>query len=302
MTGRKALSINVIDDLSLADFDQNLHSWQYQDSIFLTPSKLFRNELFYSRTKGLLPGTWLDRKLNVDNLSILLPLNPILKKYFTSEDLEKSVCLEACNTPEGQGIRVTLSLKLSGFEKPIQYQVYKDFPLKVENEISKPFPILALWPNVPHGKWREYFVFIEVTEDFGGMAFSIEIPTQGATQEICRSGREIYQYWKCDRYPEILSAIDQDGKFLGLLPLTIPKIQPGSGSTWTVGVEEKPSFWILVGVACSTCRIFGTGLASGILSFQNFDSNLHLIFFYYRNLYSKFVFTPNFDSNHHMNF
>jgi hypothetical protein len=240
--GRDALSINVIDDFSLADFDQNLHSWQYQDSIFLTPSKLFRNELFYSRTKGLLPGTWLDRKLNVDNLSILLPLNPILKKYFTSEDLENSVRLDACNTLEGPEIRVTLSLKLSGFEKPIQYQVYKDFPLKVENEISKPFPILALWPNVPPGKWREYFVFIEVTEDFGGVAFSIEPPTQGATQEIRKSGREKYQYWKCDRYPEILSAIGQDGKFLGLLPLDIPKIQPGSGSTWTVGVEVKPSF------------------------------------------------------------
>ena len=48
--------------------------------------------------------------------------------------------------------------------------------------------------------------------------------------------------WKCDRYPEILSAIDQDGKFLGLLPLNIPKIQPGSSSTWIVGVQVEQSF------------------------------------------------------------
>jgi hypothetical protein len=116
----------------------------------------------------------------VDNLSILLPLNPILKKYFTSEDLEKSVRLEACNTPEGPGIRVTLDLRLSGFEKPIQYQVYKDFPLKAKNEITQDVPTLALWPNVPPGKWNEYFVFIELTESLE-LAFSIEIPTQGAT-------------------------------------------------------------------------------------------------------------------------
>ena len=51
--GRDALSINVIDDLSLADFDRDIHSWQYQDSIFLTPSKLLSNELL-----ALPPTVW----------------------------------------------------------------------------------------------------------------------------------------------------------------------------------------------------------------------------------------------------
>ena len=242
ITGWDALSINVIDSFSLAHFDRNLHSYQYRDSVFLTPSELFSGELFYAKTKGLLPGTWLDRKLNLDDLSVLLPLNPILKEYFSSEDLEKSIQLASCNTPTGEGIRVTLGLKLSGFEKPIQYQVYKDFPLKAINEITQSFPILALWPNVPPDKWREYFVFVELTEAFGGVAFSIEQPTEMATQEISQSGQEKYLYWKCDRHPEILSAISQDGKFLGLLPLNIPKIQADSASTWTVGVEVEASF------------------------------------------------------------
>jgi hypothetical protein len=179
----------------------------------------------------------------LDDLSILLPLNPILKEYFTSEDLEKSIQLASCNTPTGEGIRVTLSLRLSGFDRQfINYSVYKDFPLKAINEITQSFPILALWPNVPPDKWREYFVFVELTEAFGGVAFSIEPPTERVTQEISQSGQEKYLYWKYDRHPEMLSAIDQDNKFLGLLPLNIPKFQANSASTWTVGVEIETSF------------------------------------------------------------
>ena len=241
LMGRDAREITVIDSSSLANFDRNLHG--RSDALFLTDAELFEENLFYSETKGLLPGTWLDRKLNLDNLTILLPLNPILKEYFSSEDLEKNVQLARCNTPDGPGIRVTLALQLSGFnKKTVDYQVYQDFPLKSENRISQPFPTLALWPNIPPGKWREYFVFVEVTEDFGGLAFSIEQPTDEATQEIRESGREKYQYWKCERHPDVLSAIGKDNQFLGFLPLTIPKIQASSAGSWTVGVDFGTSF------------------------------------------------------------
>jgi hypothetical protein len=140
-----------------------------------------------------------------------------------------------------------LGLTLSGFKettasgqtnvKNVKYQVTKDFPLRAENEIKTAFPTLALWPNVPPGKWQEYFVLVETSEDFGGLAFKIEQPTDRATQETRKSGQESYQYWKCDHYPEILSAIDGDAKFLGLLPLSIPKVQASSAGTWTVGVD-----------------------------------------------------------------
>ncbi|MFM7381864.1 MAG: hypothetical protein ACKO1W_02220, partial [Microcystaceae cyanobacterium] len=238
---RDIQEINVIDSFSLAHLPPNL--FQRSDARFLTPADLFTENLFYSETKGLLPGTWLDRKLNLDNLSILLPLNPILQEYFSSQELEKNVQLEACNTSEGPGIRVTLTLKLSGFEQqPVMYSAYKEFPLKAENKISGAFPTLALWPNVPPGKWREYFVFIEVSEGLGRLAFNIEQPTDGATQETRQSGQEKYRYWKCDRHPEILSAMDQNSRFLGLLPLSIPPVQVGSAATWTVGVDFGTSF------------------------------------------------------------
>jgi hypothetical protein len=218
----------------------------------LFPDEFFTSELFYTRSKGLLPGTWLDRKLNLDNLTIFLPLNSILKEYFTSQDLEAQVQFSSINTPEGPGVKVTLGLTLSGFKettasgqtnvKNVKYQVTKDFPLRAENEIKTAFPTLALWPNVPPGKWQEYFVLVETSEDFGGLAFKIEQPTDGATQETRKSGQESYQYWKCDRYPEILSAIDGDAKFLGLLPLSIPKIQASSTDKWAVGVDFGTSF------------------------------------------------------------
>jgi hypothetical protein len=239
--GKEVREINVIGSSSLLNFDPLLH--QRSDALFLAPGDLFTDRLFYTKSKGLLPGTWLDRKLNLDNLSIFLPLNPILRDYFSSEDLEKRVQLSAVNTPEGPGIRVTLGLKLSGFEgNPVDYQVYKDFPLRAENEINQAFPTLALWPNVPPGKWREYFVLVENSEGFGDLAFGIEQPTDNATVEIRKSGQESYQYWKCDRFPEILSAIDKNGRFLGLLPLNTPKVQPSSTGNWTVGVDFGTSF------------------------------------------------------------
>ena len=245
MMGRDVRDINVIGSSALANFDRSLH--QNVNGLFLFPDELFTKELFYTRSKGLLPGTWLDRKLNLDNLTIFLPLNSILKEYFTSQDLEAQVQFSSINTPEGPGVKVTLGLTLSGFEektvsgqthqRTVKYQVTKDFPLRAENEIKTAFPTLALWPNVPPGKWKEYFVLVETSEDFGGLAFKIEQPTDKATQETRKSGQESYQYWKCDRYPEILSAIDGDAKFLGLLPLSIPKVQAGNSNNWTIGVD-----------------------------------------------------------------
>ncbi|BFM40498.1 hypothetical protein [Synechocystis sp. LKSZ1] len=238
---RSAREINVIDATSLEHLPPNL--LQRSDARFFTPADLFTENLYYTKVKGSLPGTWLDRKLNLDNLSILLPLNPILRDYFSSQDLEKNVQLEPCTTPEGPGVRVTLTLKLSGFNnQSVTYSTHKNFPLKAENEITLALPTLALWPNVPPGNWREYFLFVDVAEGYGGLAFNIEQPTEQAIQETSQSGQEKYRYWKCERYPEILSAIDNEARFLGLLPLSIPQTQAGNAGTWTVGVDFGTSF------------------------------------------------------------
>jgi len=87
--GRDVRNINVIGSSHLANFDRSLH--QSENSLFLFPDELFICELFYTRSKGLLPNTWLDRKLNLDNLTIFLPLNSILKDYLASQNLEAQV-------------------------------------------------------------------------------------------------------------------------------------------------------------------------------------------------------------------
>jgi len=240
LLGRSAQEINVIDSSPLYNFDPALH--QRADAHFVSPADLFAENLYYRRSRGLLPGTWLDQKLNLEDLSILLPLADFMGEFFTSRDLERQVSFSTVNTPEGTGVRVSLTLRLTGFGNPVDYPIYKDFPLRPENELKQEFPTLALWPNVPVGKWREYFVLVEKTEDFGGLAFTLEQPCAGAVQEIRKSGQELYQYWQCDQFPDILAAIDSNARFLGLIPLKVPVAQAGSANTWTVGVDFGTSF------------------------------------------------------------
>lgn len=248
-TKRDARDIYVIGSSSLANFVPS--DDEKQKGLFFKNDDFFTKELFYTRTEGLLPGTWLDSKLKAPNLTIFLPLKSMLKDYFrSSKDLKEKVELSYEKTSDGQEIiTVTLKLKLSGFKdseqnpKKVTVTATKPFPLKPENEIKKTFPTLALWPNVPpESQWKEYFVLVETSEDFGGLAFTIEQPTDKATQETRESRQESYKYWKCDRYPEILSAIDENAQFLGLLPLNIPKVQASSTGHWTVGVDFGTSF------------------------------------------------------------
>ncbi|MFN9174637.1 MAG: hypothetical protein ACK58N_09020, partial [Synechocystis sp.] len=157
-------------------------------------------------------------------------------------ELENQVELTSVSMPEGQGVRVSLTVQLSGFNRPIAYTVYKDFPLKAENELKQDFPTLALWPNVPPELWQEYFLMVETTEEYGELAFRIQQPTPNALPENRRSGQESYQYWQCDRYPDLLSAIDKNARPLGLIPLKVPRAQGGHTNSWTVGVDFGTSF------------------------------------------------------------
>jgi len=238
--GRNLEDINVIDNASLLNFDPNHH--QRADALFVSPGDVFQENLYYQKNKGLLPGTWLDQKLNLDNLTILLPLKDFVREYFTSEDLEKQVVLSPVATPEGPGVRVSLTVQLSGFNRSVNYTMFREYALKAENEIKQDFPTLALWPNVPPTLWKEYFLLVETTEEYGELAFRIQQPTPTALPENRRSGQESYQYWKCDSYPDILSAIDKNAQPLGLIPLKIPKAQGGHANIWTIGVDFGTSF------------------------------------------------------------
>ncbi|AIE73992.1 MULTISPECIES: hypothetical protein [unclassified Synechocystis] len=240
LLGKQLQEINVIDSSPLLNFDPNHH--RRSDARFATPADIFQDNLYFHKTKGLLPGTWLDQKLNLDNLTILLPFKSFLREYFTSEDLEKQVELSPVSTPEGPGVRVSLTVQISGFDRHVAYTMSQEYALKAENEIKQDFPTLALWPNVPPDLWKEYFLLVETTEEYGELAFRVDQPTPNAQAENRRSGQESYQYWKCDSYPDVLLAIDKNAQPLGLIPLRMPKAQGGNATSWTVGVDFGTSF------------------------------------------------------------
>ena len=244
LMGRTAQEIIVIDAAPLLNFDAN--RYQRGDATFVTPADLFHDEIYFSETPGLLPGTWLDAKLGTAECSVLLPLKSWIRDYFTSQDLEQQVALETINMPEGPGIRVSMSFKLSGFDRPIMYSVYKDFLFKTENNLSEDLPTIAIWPNLPPttgavAKWKEYFLLVERSEE-NDYPFYIEEPVPGADMESHESRQQKYEYWKCNQRPDILSAVDKEGQPIGLLPLSRPKLQAGSNDTWAVGVDFGTSF------------------------------------------------------------
>ncbi|NCJ06378.1 hypothetical protein GS597_07610 [Synechococcales cyanobacterium C] len=213
-----------------------------QRGLFLDRASMFSPELFYFKLPQAFPGSWLNTHLQDQSYSILLPLNPELRHYFSSDDLKRMTRIEPCQTPEGPGVRVSLKLELSGVDRAMSCPIYQDFPLKAENELKGELPTLALWPNVPPGGWTEYFLLAEESdrEEFG---FVVNGPSDTATPTPLKDG-VTYQFriWRCDRYPEILEMMDRNGRILGLLPLNVPIVEPGAAQTWNVGVDFGTSF------------------------------------------------------------
>jgi hypothetical protein len=237
--GRSAQDIYVHGATTLASFRRE--DIPTSQGVFLYTGELFAPEVYYFKQPGAFPGSWLTQKFEASELSILLPLNELLRNYFSSRELQQSVDLESCQTPEGPGVRVTLTLSVSGFDQPTQVKVFKDFPLKAENELSGDVPALALWPSVMPGDWTEYFLFIEDSEE-GSVGFAVDEPTPGSMPSTIKDATARFKVWRCDRYPDVLEAVDRDHRFLGLLPLTLPKPDPGAAQTWNVGVDFGTSF------------------------------------------------------------
>ncbi|AMA10806.1 hypothetical protein [Picosynechococcus sp. PCC 73109] len=251
--GHRPGEIIVYGTISLQIFNPVTHG--RDDAYFLKPEDFFLDELFYIEGDKLLPGTWITDKLNVyDSIdaqtnrvrgakTLLLPLNPLLKHYFASPDLEKVTSLSLIGQGSDRRVRVSLKVPLSGHgSKPIFYEVSKEFPLKPENSLSGAIPVVGMWPNVPVGTWKQFFVFTDASENVE-TAFSLAPPTVGATSFFRNMGQQArYQYWECPQHPNILEAVNADGRPLGVLPLRIPRVQLGETREWTVGVDFGTSF------------------------------------------------------------
>ncbi|BAW97810.1 unknown protein (plasmid) [[Synechococcus] sp. NIES-970] len=251
--GHRSGEIIVYGTISLQIFNPEIHG--HDGAYFLKPEDFFLDELFYIEGDKLLPGTWIAEKISLyDSIdaqtnrvrgakTILLPLNPLLKQYFASPDLEKVTKLTVVGQGGDRKVRVSLRLPLSGYgSKPVFYEIAKEFPLKPENSLPGAIPVIGMWPNVPVGSWKQFFVFTDASENVE-TAFSLVPPTVGASSFFRNMGQQArYQYWECPQHPNILEAVNTDGHPLGVLPLKIPKVQLRETREWTVGVDFGTSF------------------------------------------------------------
>ena len=237
--------INVVDSSSLLNFDPRQHD--QSKARFATPRDFFISEIFYSSTSGLLPGSWLDQKTkNLDKLTILLPFQSFIQEYFTSDYLDKNLTLDLDTKGPIPAIKVSLKVILAGVNVKKPYIVSQTFPLKNENKLNDDYPTVALWPNLPpisNEVWREYFLLESVLDEKGTRyAFQIQKPNAEAQCTIRDFNRQKYIYWQCAQRPDILEAINDEAKYLGMIPLKSNKPNQGESDTWTVGVDFGTSF------------------------------------------------------------
>ena len=238
--------INVIGSAPLENFDPTLH--RGGNERFATPRDFFLDELYYSETPGLLPGSWLDQTLRtarIDNLTILLPFHSWVQDYFSSEYLERNVSIRLIDAGHPKKIAISLTMELSGVERRVPYTVRQDFDLIPENRLSDVYPTIALWPNLPSNgavQWTEFFLLESVSDLYGvPYSFQIQQPTDDGILTDRFIGQESYHYWKSNQRPDILEA-QKDDRFIGMIPLKTPQPAPGAIDTWAVGVDFGTSF------------------------------------------------------------
>ena len=100
----------------------------------LQPQDLFSPKLVFIDQEGILLGALLPEGSQTlvfkdRNITPILPLNPILLEYFTSEELTKQLEFELIDEDNLSQIRLILNLPV------IESPLFKDYTLKEENII-----------------------------------------------------------------------------------------------------------------------------------------------------------------------
>ncbi|QFZ92222.2 hypothetical protein [Synechococcus elongatus] len=236
--GRRPQDIVVVGTIALAAFNPTVGQTLDPSGLFKQPLDLFTEKLLYIKGEDVFSGSWTTKKLRGMGYSILLPLQSWVREYFSSQDLEERVQLDLINTDEGPGLRVTLKLELSGFDgQTNNYVCFKDFVFDPDNEIKQDIPNIAVWPFIPSSTgWKDYYLLVETT-DANNFAFTIEQPVQSASPSRSQDTQQSFQHWRCENLPQVLVALDRDGRELGLLPLSQPSLMPSGAGQWTVGVD-----------------------------------------------------------------
>ena len=247
--GELPQNIWIYEDLTLAALNiDHLRTGQiiWRDVEWKERRDLFLPELTFIDLPDALPGTVFPngRQINFNGQEVtaLIPLNPILLKYLSSDDLINKVQFQSINDGNGVVVRVILDLPLSGVKnndkQPQNYRIYKDYPLKEENSLYE-VPVLEVWPYFQIEGWKEYYAFYYDCE-FGEETFQVSLP-DAQEPYIFQDGLGSYQIARLEEFPSYIICQDSARNILGLMLLKTPeKIQPTG--TWKVGVDFGTSF------------------------------------------------------------
>ena len=149
-------------------------------------------------------------------------------------------------TPDGQGVRVSFELEISGQSSPVRLAIYRDYPIKTDDELQGELPYIALWPDLPSDRhWSTYYLSVQESKErsTSGYAFTVEMPSIDAKDSILEGDiGTVFRVWQSDQYPDVLSLIDKRSDPIGLIPIQSPQTASGRSGQWTVGVDFGTSF------------------------------------------------------------
>ncbi len=222
--------------LTIEDLRSGKIAWE--SVRWIEAKDLLLDEFFFIDRAEIIPGGLfpvMDSPLLFEGEEItpLLPLNPILLEYFTPEELAERLKLTPIDDDCGSYVRVTFSLPLSGSHSESQdYFVIKEYPIE-EGKLLPEVPVLEIWPNFQAEGWKEYYGFYYDAE-YGEDTFQVNFPNTRDAR-IFQEGRATYQLVRLEEFPTYIECKHGD-RNLGLILLAISTdaILP---EIWTVGVD-----------------------------------------------------------------
>jgi len=198
----------------------------------LQPQDLFLPKLIFIEQEEIFPGALLPRSsenLLFDNKIItpILPINPILLEYFTSEELNKQLKFHLIDKDNLSQVRLILDLPIS--ELPL----FKDYTLKEEDLIYK-VPVLEVWPNFQAEEWTEYYGFYYDVE-YGEETFQVAFPNVEEIHNF-KENKGSYQIARMEKFPCFIECKNSNNNTIGIILLPTPQ-QIDFLYLWKIGID-----------------------------------------------------------------
>ncbi|MGK7877636.1 MAG: hypothetical protein AB4426_31340 [Xenococcaceae cyanobacterium] len=230
--------------LEIEDLKKGKLIWP--DVRWIESHELFLPEFVFIDQQDALPGTFPPKTteplaFNGQQITPLIPLNPILLDYFTPEDLIDRIKLQPFTSSEGAQVRVILDLPLTGVNEDKSSEnlrLYKDYPINEENALSE-VPVLEVWPYFQVQGWKEYYTFYYDGE-YGDATFQVSLP-EARDSHSFKEGLGRYQMVRLENFPECIHCQNSERTLIGLILLKTPEEIQLRGS-WQVGVDFGTSF------------------------------------------------------------